>query len=76
MSGMAGIDSSFDGLDALGQNYVGEIPSDFTGWLREPQVLLSPKPQERAKRGRKRHFPRLSRKAVNGGVKVSHLAVQ
>ena len=56
-----------DGLDALGQNYVGEIPSDFTGWWREPQVLLSPKPRERAKRGRKRHFPRLSRKALPAG---------
>lgn len=63
-----GRDGQFlDGLDALGQNYVGEIPSDFTGWLREPQVLLSPKPQERAKRGRKRHFPRLSRKALPAG---------
>lgn len=53
-----------DGLDALGQNYVGQVPSDFTGWLHEPQILLRPTPQERRKRGRKRHFPRLSRKAL------------
>jgi SRSO17 transposase len=63
--GFYGRDREFlDGLDALGQNYVGQVPSDFTGWLHEPQILLRPTPQERQKRGRKRHFPRLSRKAL------------
>lgn len=53
-----------DGLNALGQNFVGEIPSDFTGWLREPRVLRHPSPQERHKEGRKRRYPRLSRKTL------------
>lgn len=53
-----------DGLDGLGQNYVGEIPSDFTGWLREPHILHRPTPAQRRKKGRKRHYPRLSRKAL------------
>jgi len=51
-----------DSLDSLGQNYVGEIPSDFSGWLREPEILLKPTPAQLRKRGRKRQFPRLSRK--------------
>ena len=59
-----GRDGSFlDGLEALGQNYVAEVPSTFTGWLREPAVLLRPTPQEMRKRGKKRRFPRLARKA-------------
>lgn len=53
-----------DGLEALGQNYVGQIPSDFTGWLKEPEILQRPTPQERRKPGKKRHFPRLSAKAL------------
>ena len=53
-----------DGLDAMGQNYVGEVPSNFTGWLRPPEVLLRPRPQEKRKLGRKRRFPRLARKAL------------
>jgi len=53
-----------DGLDALGQNYVGQVPSDFTGWLHEPEILLRPTPQQMRKRGPKRRFPRLSRKAL------------
>ena len=59
-----GRDGSFlDGLDALGQNYVAEVPCTFTGWLHEPQVLQRPTPQAMRKRGRKRRFPRLARKA-------------
>jgi SRSO17 transposase len=59
-----GRDGSFlDGLDALGQNYVAEVPSTFTGWLHEPKVLQRPTPQEMRKRGRKRRFPRLARQA-------------
>lgn len=53
-----------DGLSDLGQNFVGEIPSDFVGWLQEPRVLLRPCPQQRRKGGRKRHYPRLSRKSL------------
>jgi SRSO17 transposase len=60
-----GRDGEFlDGLDSLGQSYIGEIPSDFVGWLRHPEVLVSPKPQKKPKQGRKRQFPRLSRKSL------------
>jgi SRSO17 transposase len=60
-----GRDGDFlDGLETRGQNYVGEVPSDFSGWLYEPEILITPTAQERHKRGRKRHFPRLSRKAL------------
>jgi SRSO17 transposase len=53
-----------DGLQGLGQNYVGGIPRDFTGWLREPTVLLRPTPQEMRKPGKARRFPRLARQAL------------
>jgi len=60
-----GRDGEFlDGLQALGQNYVGEIPVNFTGWLREPQVLHRATPQEMRKPGRRRKYPRLARKAL------------
>ncbi len=60
-----GRDGQFlDGLEARGQNYVGEVPSDFSGWLYEPQILMRPTVQKRHKRGRRRHFPRLSKKAL------------
>jgi SRSO17 transposase len=70
-----GRDGEFlDGLDALGQDYVGEIPSDFTGWLHQPQVLQKPTAAQRRKKGRKRHFPRLARKALPA-CEVRNLAV-
>jgi SRSO17 transposase len=53
-----------DGVSALGQNFVGEIPCDFTGWLQEPRVLRHPSPQEERQGGRKRRYPRLSRQAL------------
>jgi len=60
-----GRDGTFlDGLSALGQNYVAEVPSNFTGWVKEPHILLSPKTQKSHTRGRKRIFPRLSAKAL------------
>ena len=60
-----GRDGGFlDALEALGQNYVAEVPSTFTGWLHEPVVLLRPTPQEMRKTGRKRRFPRLARQAL------------
>jgi SRSO17 transposase len=70
-----GRDSEFlDGLDTLGQDYVGEVPSDFTGWLQPPQVLQKPPAAQRRKKGRKRHFPRLARKALPA-CEVRNLAV-
>jgi SRSO17 transposase len=60
-----GRDGEFlDALDALGQNYVGEVPATFTGWIREPDILLRPTPQDRHRRGRTRRFPRLSAQAL------------
>jgi SRSO17 transposase len=53
-----------DGLNTLGQNFVGEVPCDFTGWLQEPRVLRHPSAQEPHRIGRKRRYPRLSRKAL------------
>ena len=63
-----------DGLAELGQNYVGEIPCDFVGWLQEPKVLLKPTSAEKRKRGRKRHYPRLSRKSLPA-CEVQNLAI-
>jgi len=63
-----------DGLEELGQNYVGEVPADFTGWLRQPEVLQKPTPAQMRQKGRKRHFPRLSRKALPAG-EVRNLVV-
>lgn len=63
-----GRDGEFlDGLEVRGQNYVGEVPSDFSGWLYEPEILVSPTAHQRHKRGPKRHFPRLARKALPAG---------
>ena len=60
-----GRDGEFlDGLDGLGQNYVAQVPSNFTGWLHEPEILHRPTPQQERIRGRKRRFPRLSAKAL------------
>jgi len=60
-----GRDGEFlDGLDGLGQNYVAQVPANFTGWLYEPEILHRPAPQQMRKRGRKRRFPRLSAKAL------------
>ncbi len=60
-----GRDSEFlDGLDALGQSYIGEVPSTFTGWSHQPQILHTPQPGHAHKRGPKRRYPRLARKAL------------
>ena len=63
-----------DDLAALGQHYVAEIPSDFVGWLREPQVLQKPTPAQKRKMGRKRQYPRLSRQTLPA-CEVRNLAV-
>ena len=56
--------SFLDGLTELGQNFVGEIPCDFVGWTQKPKILIKPTFAETHKKGRKRHFPRLSRKSL------------
>jgi len=52
-----------DGLESMGQNYIGEIPSDFSGWTNMPNILQKAAPSEVRKRGRKRIFPRVSRQS-------------
>ena len=63
-----------DGLQAMGQNFVAEVPVTFTGWLHDPQILLRPTPQELRKPGRKRRYPRLARKSLPAN-EVRNLAV-
>jgi SRSO17 transposase len=53
-----------DGLDALGQNYVGEIPANFYGWVHEPRVLSAARPQELRHTGPRRRYPRVARKSL------------
>ncbi len=53
-----------DGLDALGQTYVAEVPCDFHGWAVAPRVLYRATPQEMRKNGRKRRYPRLAKTAA------------
>jgi SRSO17 transposase len=45
-------------LDALGQNYVGEVPANFRVWTQRPEVLHRTHRRDRAK-GRPRRGPRL-----------------
>ena len=53
-----GRDSAFlDGLEQRGQIFVGEVPTNFHGWVIRPRVLQSgPSPHQ----GRKRKYPRLA----------------
>ena len=46
------------GLDGLGQNYVAEIPVNFVGWTRPPEVLHRAHSRDK-RRGRPRKLPRL-----------------
>lgn len=57
-------------LDALGQKYVGEIPSDFRFWTRRPEVLYR---EHASRQGRPRKFPRLKVKN-NPPVEVRNIA--
>jgi len=69
-----GRDGAFlDGLDALGQSYIGEVPATFPGWSHRPQILHTAQPEETHKRGPKRRYPRLARKALPAG-EVRNLA--
>lgn len=53
-----------DGLDALGQTYVGEVPCNFRGWAVAPRVLYRATPQQMRQKGRKRRYPRLAKTAA------------
>ncbi len=71
-----GRDGGFlSGLDALGQTYVAEVPSDFTGWVRPPRVLLRQTAWELKKAGKRRGFPRLAVTAASPS-EVRHLAAK
>ncbi len=53
-----GRDTAFlDGLEERGQVFVGEVPTNFHGWLKKPRVLRQGRSR---RRGRKRHYPRLA----------------
>jgi SRSO17 transposase len=49
-----------DGLDELGQQYVGEAPANFTGWLRAPRVVQRPRAQEVRSQGQTQRFARVA----------------
>jgi len=53
-----------DGLDALGQTYVAEVPCHFHGWAVPPRVLYRATPQDMRKKSRKRRYPRLAKTAA------------
>jgi SRSO17 transposase len=53
-----------DGLDALGQTYVGEVPCIFRGWALAPRVHYRPTPGEMRQKGKKRRYPRLAKTAA------------
>ena len=46
-------------LDAMGQDYVAEVPRDFRVWTRSPQVLHRRHPRDLHQPGRPRRYPRL-----------------
>lgn len=45
-------------FEACGQNYVAEVPADFTVWTRPPEVLYRDHARDK-KPGRPRRYPRL-----------------
>ena len=49
-----------DGLNALGQTYVAEVPSSFCGWAVYPKLVYRATSQEMPRGGRKRPVPRLA----------------
>jgi SRSO17 transposase len=61
-----GRDSAFlDGLEQRRQVFVGEVPSNFHGWVIKPRVLRAgPSPR----RGRKKNYPRLARGRPSSAV--------
>jgi len=49
-----------DGLDALGQTYVAEVPSHFCGWAVYPKLVYRAMSRDLHRGGRKRPIPRLA----------------
>jgi len=56
--GYGGKPAFLRGLEALGQNYVAEIPANATAWTRPPEVMYDERTRER-RMGRPRKFPRV-----------------
>jgi SRSO17 transposase len=57
-----GRDGKFlDGLQSRRQVFVGEIPSNFHGWVQEPTVLRTG-PKKSGKRGAPKKYPRVARR--------------
>lgn len=60
-------------LDALGQNYVAEVPASFHVWTQRPTVLYRDTPGRAGRQGRRRDFPRL-KKQHNPTVEARNVA--
>jgi SRSO17 transposase len=57
-----GRDAKFlDFLEQQQQVFVGEVPANFHGWVREPQVRTAPPPNAPCGGGRPKTYPRLGR---------------
>lgn len=57
-----GRDSKFlDFLQQQNQVFVCEVPANFHGWVREPQIQTEPPPNAPPPRGRPKSYPRLAR---------------
>jgi len=57
-----GRDGKFlDGLEGRRQTFVAEVPVDFHGWVRKPQILRKG-PKNSKKWGRRKQYPRLARR--------------
>jgi SRSO17 transposase len=72
-----GRDRAFlDGIESLGQVFVGEVPCDLQGWVQEPTVLRTA-PKTSGKRGRKKKYPRVARRRPASEVRdlLSHSPV-
>ena len=64
-----GRDGKFlNALESRGQLFVTEIPSDFHGWLQKPAVLRNP-PKNQGKKGRRKKYPRVSRRRASCQVR-------
>jgi SRSO17 transposase len=59
-----GRDTAFlDGLEQRGQVFVGEVPTNFHGWMKKPRVLRRGRS---ARRGRRKSYPRLAARGRRG----------
>lgn len=61
-----GRDTAFlDSLEQRRQVFVGEVPTNFHGWVMQPQVLRAGRSP---RRGRKKKYPRLARRRPSSEV--------